>query len=482
MQVAGNTDREEASRIVNSVLTNVNHQLTDVAVNNDNSTANSSRSLDKTGDSQQYSTSADVQQIGSAINDVTEQLSPCGNEAADLLREIKSKISIEMDRVEEISNQVASLHRDRNKNTPSPEKRSLKETDYSSTSLNTGEKPDEREGLSFDEIIRIKTGCDPNDRGSFVEGENDWELDVENTPMSPMGTSPQNDKCLADDKKQEIQSPSTQNRVTGEIKSNGPATTISIDNPLFTRAGRRKSNFLVDQACDEIDESASIEGQTCLSETKDTLETSAKNGLYLEQLPETSLDTEQLPAYVATVTEKLAEVVIENLEESKLESEPPSIFLTQTASQTIGKTSESTILDKSTPGSPTNESEIIEPGVMEMGEPKIKSQDETSDLEKSVKYLEGEVKALRDTLVERDAKLAESHQLRRNLEDELDLLQRKNSGLEQATAATMQQLTLHKRMEEGQQMALNQANEALKKLNAESIAVSSRKSKMCVVL
>lgn len=483
MQVAWSADREEASRIVNSVLTNVNHQLTDVAVNNDNSTVNSSKSKDKTGDSRKYSTSADVQQIGSAINDVAEQLSPCRNETADLLREIKSQISIEMERVAEISNQVACLHRDGNKKTPSPEKWTLKETDCLSTSPITGDKPEEREDLSFDEIVRIKTGCDSNDKGSFVEGENDWQLDVENTPMSPMGTSPQNNKFLEDDKKQEIQSPSTHNRVAGELKSNVPATTLYIDNPLCTRAGRRQSNFLVDQTCDEIDESASIEDQTCLPETEDTLdcfevEKSARNGLDFKKLPEIVLDTEQLPAYVATEAEKPTEIAIEDLEETKLESEPPSIFLTQAAS----KTSESTILDESTAESPTNDWEIIDSGVMEMGEPKIESQDETSALEKSVKNLEGEVKSLRDTLVETDAKLAESHQLRRNLEDELDLLNRKNSGLEQATAATMQQLTLHKRMEEGQQKALNQANEALQKLTAESITVGNRKTKMCVVL
>ena len=52
-------------------------------------------------------------------------------------------------------------------------------------------------------------------------------------------------------------------------------------------------------------------------------------------------------------------------------------------------------------------------------------------LRKEVKWLEEEVKSLRETVVERNAQLAESHQLRRNLEEELSLMHRKLVFLEE---------------------------------------------------
>ncbi|XP_063688456.1 uncharacterized protein LOC134821681 [Bolinopsis microptera] len=50
---------------------------------------------------------------------------------------------------------------------------------------------------------------------------------------------------------------------------------------------------------------------------------------------------------------------------------------------------------------------------------------EIAVLQKEVKWLEEEIKALKGTVVERNARLAESHQLRRNLEEELSLMHRK---------------------------------------------------------
>ena len=56
---------------------------------------------------------------------------------------------------------------------------------------------------------------------------------------------------------------------------------------------------------------------------------------------------------------------------------------------------------------------------------KFSPETEISVLQKEVAWLEDEVGILRQTVVETNAKLAESHQLRRNLEEELSLMHRK---------------------------------------------------------
>ncbi|KAL5271425.1 hypothetical protein ACHWQZ_G001910 [Mnemiopsis leidyi] len=355
---------QQASRIVNSVLNQVNNKLTsgEISLSANHHDNGGLKSPGRSGRNNYAIESAGMQtsnipELEDALKNISERieriLSPSSGSIdatkEELLGEIQSQIQAEsvraLSKVSEYEEQVQSERAARISKSQSNLRSSV------SSSPSRPSLHQDQEQFNFEEIIRKKTGRGLDSAHMDVEAEKEWELETENMPMEVINSPHAQSHRMYDDKRKD---------------------------------NRQQKHHIMIEDVDSVERNNNILRSAAISD------------------------------------------------------------------------------DKKAP-------EIIE--------------GEIAVLTKEVKWLEDEIKSLRETVVERNAQLAESHQLRRNLEEELSLMHRKNSGLEQSTAATMKQL--NKKIEAGQIQVRTQSLETPDSLsNGDEMRslTGINKSRLCAIL